>query len=180
MAIDSPWGEVRMRVLVVRHGLAGDRDEFAFTGRPDSERPLTKDGREKMKKAASGLTRVVDALDLVATSPLVRAVQTAEIVADVFGGMDLTICDELSPERSPDDVLPWLRGHDRDVSLALVGHEPHLGFLVGLLLTGRHESFVELKKGAAVLLEFEDPPAPGGATLLWALPPGVLRRLRKS
>lgn len=166
-----------MKVLVIRHAIAGDRDEYAFTGRPDAERPLTKQGREKMKRAAAGLVTVVERLGLIATSPLVRAVQTAEIVADEYGGMDLTIVNELAPERAPADLLPWLRSHEPDASIAVVGHEPHLGFLVGWLLTGRHESFVELKKGAAVLLEFDDPPAAGNATLLWALPPGVLRKL---
>jgi len=168
-----------MRLLVIRHGVAGDRDEFAFTGRPDSERPLTKEGRAKMKRAAAGLGLIVDELNLVATSPEVRAVQTAEIVADAFGGMELTIVDELAPERAPDDLLPWLRSHEHDTTLAVVGHGPHVGFLVGWLLTGRHESFFEMKKGAAAMLEFEDPPAPGAARLLWALAPSHLRKLRK-
>jgi phosphohistidine phosphatase len=169
-----------MRLLVIRHGLAGDREEFAFTGRPDSERPLTKEGRVKMKRSASGLARIVPELDLIATSPLVRAVQTAEIVADAFGGMDLTIVDELSPEHAADDMLPWVRSHDPGTVIGVVGHEPHLGFLVGWLLTGRHESFVELKKGAACMLAFDDPPAAGGATLEWLLQPGHLRTLRKA
>ncbi|HEU4556598.1 MAG TPA: phosphohistidine phosphatase SixA [Longimicrobium sp.] len=169
-----------MQLLVIRHGLAGDRDEFAFTGRPDSERPLTREGRVKMRRGAMGLRSILADLDLVATSPLVRAVQTAEVVADVFGGMQITTVDQLSPDHAPDDMLPWLRSHDPGTTIAVIGHEPHLGFLVGWLLTGRHESFVELKKGAAVLLEFDDPPSAGGATLLWALPPGHLRKLRKA
>lgn len=169
-----------MRLLVIRHGLAGDREEFAFTGRPDSERPLTKEGRVKMKRSAAGLAKIVPELDLIATSPLVRAVQTAEVVADAFGGMDLTIVDELSPEHAPDDLLPWLRSHDPGTVIAAVGHDPHLGFLVGWLLTGRHESFVELKKGAACMLAFDDPPAAGAATLEWAMQPGQLRTLRKA
>ena len=170
-----------MRLLVIRHGLAGDRDEFAFTGRPDAERPLTKDGRAKMKRAASGLRLIVDELSLVATSPLVRAVQTAEIVAEAFGVAEPTVVEELSEERSTDDLLPWLRSQEPDTTVAVVGHNPHLGFLVGWLLTGRHENFVELKKGAAVMLQFEDPdpPSPGTATLLWSLAPAHLRKLRK-
>lgn len=168
-----------MRLLVIRHGLAGDRDEFAFTGRPDAERPLTKEGREKMREAAAGLARIAGGVDLVATSPLTRAVQTAEIVADAMGGMDLTIIDALAPEHAPDDLLPWLRSHDADATIAVVGHDPHLSFLVGWLLTGRHEGFVRIKKGAALLLDFEDPPAAGGATLLWALAPKHLRLLRQ-
>ena len=168
-----------MRLLVIRHGVAGDRDEFAFTGRPDAERPLTRDGRAKMKRAAAGLRLIVDELNLVATSPLVRAVQTAEIVADAFGGMELTIIDQLAPERAPDDLLPWLRSHEHDTTIAAVGHDPHVGFLVGWLLTGRHENFMEMKKGAAVMLEFEDSPTAGTARLLWSLAPGHLRKLRK-
>jgi phosphohistidine phosphatase len=182
-AIPSPVGkgELTMRLLVIRHGLAGDRDEFAFTGRPDAERPLTKDGRVKMKRAASGLRLIVDELTLVATSPLVRAVQTAEIVAAAFGELEPVVIDELVPERSTDDLLPWLRAQEPDTTVAVVGHDPHLGFLAGWLLTGRHENFVELKKGGALMLQFEDPdpPTPGTATLLWSLQPGHLRKLRK-
>ena len=168
-----------MRLLVIRHAIAEDREEFAFSGRPDAERPLTKDGRSRMRRAAEGIAIEVDRIEVLATSPLLRAVQTAEIVADEYGGMDLTVLGELVPESRPDDLLPWLRALDGDETAAVVGHEPHLGFLVGWLLTGRHESFVELKKGCAVLLEFDDPPAPGNATLVWALAPGQLRRLKK-
>jgi phosphohistidine phosphatase len=170
-----------MRLLVIRHGLAGDRDEFAFTGRPDAERPLTKEGRMKMKRAASGLRLIVDELNVLATSPLVRAAQTAEIVAEAFGVAETAVVDELAEERSPDDLLPWLRAQEPDTTVAVVGHNPHLGFLVGWLLTGRHENFVELKKGAAVMLQFEDPdpPNPGAAVLLWSLAPNHLRKLRK-
>lgn len=168
-----------MRLLVIRHGVAGDRDEFAFTGRPDAERPLTKEGREKMKRAAAGLVSLVSDVDLIATSPLVRAVQTAEIVADAWGGRDLVTVDELSPERPADDLLPWLRSHDPEATIAVVGHEPHLSFLIGWLVTGRHENFVDLKKGGTVMIEFDDPPAAGAAMLLWALQPGHLRRLRR-
>ncbi|HEX9939039.1 MAG TPA: histidine phosphatase family protein [Longimicrobium sp.] len=169
-----------MQLLVIRHGLAGDRDEFAFTGRPDSERPLTREGKVKMRRAAGGLHSIVSDLDLLATSPLVRAVQSAEVVADVFGGMPITTVDQLSPDHAPDDLLPWLRSHDPGTTIAIVGHEPHLGFLIGWLLTGRHESFVELKKGGAALLEFDDPPSAGGATLLWSLTANQLRTLRKA
>jgi phosphohistidine phosphatase len=170
-----------MRLLVIRHGLAGDRDEFSFTGRPDAERPLTKEGRMKMKRAATGLRLIVDELNVIATSPLVRAAQTAELVAEAFGMEGPTLVEELSEERSPDDLLPWLRAQEPDTTVAIVGHNPHLGFLVGWLLTGRHENFVELKKGAALMLQFEDPdpPTPGTAVLLWSLAPGHLRRLRK-
>lgn len=169
-----------MRLLVIRHAIAEDREAFAFTGQPDSERPLTREGRTKMRRAAGGIASLVPNLETLATSPLVRAMQTAAIVADEYGGdLEPVLVGELSPEYPPDDLLPWLRSVDHDATVAVVGHEPHLGFLVGWLLTGRHESFVELKKGAACFLEFDDPPAPGNGTLLWSLAPGHLRSLRK-
>lgn len=169
-----------MKLLVIRHAIAEDREEWAFSGKPDAERPLTKEGREKMQRAARGLREVMPRLDLLATSPLARALQTAEIVADEYGGMELTIVEELSPENAVDVLLPWLRAHEADTTVAVVGHEPYLGFLVGWLLTGRHESFVEMKKGAACLLEFDDPPAAGNATMIWSMAPAQLRALRKA
>ena len=169
-----------MKLLVIRHAIAEERDEFAFTGRPDSERPLTKEGRDRMRRAAAGLAEVVERIDVLATSPWTRAAQTADIVAAAYGGIDVAPVEELTAEHAPDDLLPWLREQGDESTVAIVGHEPHLGFLVGWLLTGRHESFVELKKGAACLLSFDDPPAPGNATLLWALAPAQLRALRKA
>ena len=169
-----------MQLLVIRHAVAEDRDHWAFSGHPDAERPLTGDGKRRMKRGAAGLRGVVPRLDTLATSPLVRARDTAAIVAREYGGMEVETLPELAPERGADDLLPWLRNRAPDDCVAIVGHEPGLGFLVGWLLTGRHETFVELKKGAACLLEFDDPPAAGNATLVWALAPAHLRKLERS
>ena len=166
-----------MQLLIIRHAIAEERDDWGYTGRPDSERPLTGEGRRKMKRGAAGLRTLVPRLDSLASSPLERARDTAALVAREYGGVEVEILPELAPDRVADDLLPWLRGRDPGGCAAVVGHEPSLGCLVGWLLTGRHESFVELKKGAACLLEFDDPPAAGNATLLWSLAPGQLRRL---
>jgi phosphohistidine phosphatase len=169
-----------MKLLVVRHAVAQEREEFAATGRPDDLRPLTDGGRRRMRRGARGLRRLVPHLDVLASSPLTRAMQTAEIVAEAYHGMEVTAVAELAPEAVPDALVPWLGGVPPTSTVAVVGHEPHLGFLLGWLLTGRHASFVELKKGGACLLEFEDPPAAGGATLLWCAPPKQLRALRRA
>ena len=78
-----------MQVLVVRHAIAEQREEFAPTGKDDSQRPLTHDGRRKMRRGAVGLRAVVPAIDVLATSPLLRAVQTAEILAAVYNGRNM-------------------------------------------------------------------------------------------
>ncbi len=169
-----------MKLLVIRHGPAGKREAWAQeTDAPDDLRPLSKGGRKKTRRAARGLAEEVGSLDVLATSPLVRAAETATIVADAFGGMEHESLDALRPERRPDELLAWLRGHDPGATAAVVGHDPHLGFLAGWLLTGRSDAFVELKKGAALLLEFDDPPSGGNAVLLWSLAPRHLRAFGK-
>src|SRR5882724_2462532 len=67
-----------VRLLVVRHAIAEDPAVFAATGRSDAERPLTEKGRRRMRRVARGLKKLVPAIDGLATSPLVRAVETAE------------------------------------------------------------------------------------------------------
>ena len=166
-----------MRLLVIRHGIAEDRDAFAATGKPDELRPLTNEGRKKMRRAAAGLTEIVGRIDVLAASPLTRAAQTAEIVAMEYGEPPIETVDALAPDRRPDELLPWLRARDPGTVAAVVGHEPHLGFLVGWLLTGRNDSFVEMKKGGAALLQFDDAPTGGNALLRWSVPPKLLRML---
>jgi len=166
-----------MNLLIIRHAVAADREKFAATGQPDHLRPITDRGRSRMRRGARGLRRTVRRIDVLASSPAVRCVQTAEILARAFGGRDIVQLPELSPEQRPEEMLGWLRSQDPGATVAVVGHEPHLGFLVGWLLSGLSDSFVEMKKGCACLLTFEDPPAGGNAVLAWHLPPRQLRRL---
>ena len=168
-----------MQLLVIRHAIAEDREEFAVTGQDDDLRPLTRDGRRRMRRAARGLREVVPRLGLLATSPLVRAVQTAEVLADAYELDAWETWPELSPGVHPSMLVERLRSLRVDGGpVAVVGHEPDLGELASWLLSGRTPSFVELKKGPACLLEFEGPPDPDRARLLWLLAPGQLRRLR--
>src|SRR6185369_8303969 len=114
-----------MKLLVIRHGIAEDRDDWARTGEPDETRPLTDKGRDRMQDNVRGLSRVVGQIQVLATSPLTRAVETAEIVAGRFGGSPV-VRDELIPERPVSSVLAWLQGLGDVNVAAIVGHEPHL------------------------------------------------------
>src|SRR5687768_14755640 len=163
-----------MKLLVIRHAIAEDKDEFAKTGKDDRERPLTKPGERKMRKAAAGLKTIVDHIDIFASSPLVRAVQTAEIIRPAFGGIAFAQIAALEPETPVADVLQWLQLHPAGATVAIVGHEPQLGVLISWLLTGRENSFVQLRKGSASLLEFDEEIQAGSATLLWSLKPSQL------
>src|SRR5687768_9494137 len=139
---------MRVPLLVVRHAIAEEREEFARTGQEDSLRPLTAEGRKKMRRGADGLRTVVPAIDVLATSPLVRAVQTAEIVAEAYGGLEMVTVQELSPDSELPAFLRWLGTQASGRMVAIVGHEPHLSGLTSWLLTGRNRSFISLKKGA--------------------------------
>jgi phosphohistidine phosphatase len=173
-----------MNLLIIRHAIAEDKEAFAASGRSDDQRPLTESGREKMRRGAEGLRAVSPRIAVLASSPLVRARETAEIVAPVFKVPRVEIVEALRPERAFDDLVTWLRrrvppngDENSDLTVAVVGHEPHLGGLVTWLMTGSDQPRVNLKKGAACMLGFERAPGKGEAMLRWALAPSQLRLL---
>ncbi|HEY8196695.1 MAG TPA: phosphohistidine phosphatase SixA [Gemmatimonadales bacterium] len=167
-----------MKLVIIRHGPAGDSEEWKAEGRDDRLRPLTPEGRKEMQRVAPGLARVVPTIDVLATSPLTRAAETAEIVAQAYDSKAIVL-EALAPDRDPDEVVGWLQKHPIDHTVALVGHEPHLSTLVGYLLTGTRKSFIDLKKGGACRLDLPGAPQPGKGNLKWLLTPRELRRLEK-
>lgn len=167
-----------MELLVVRHAIAEDPEAFAETGKDDAERPLTEVGRRRFERGARGLHRLIDPVDLLATSALVRAVQTGELLAAACGISRVVRLRELAPDGAPIALLRWLHRQRARATVALVGHEPQLSHLVELLLSGRRSGFIALRKGGACLLDLGDAPEPGHAELRWLLTPAQLRRLR--
>jgi phosphohistidine phosphatase len=165
-----------VNVLIIRHGPAGDSAAWEAEGRDDRLRPLTAAGKKEMRKAAAGLSTLVRDVQLLATSPLARAVQTAEIVAAEYE-CEVVPLEALEPDHDTEDVVGWLRKQQSDLTVGLVGHEPQLSTLVGYLLTGKRASFLHLKKGGACLLEMTAPLQLCGGALEWLLTPRALRRL---
>ena len=168
-----------MQLLVIRHAAAEDKDEWSRSGKSDDERPLTSDGAKDMAKAAKGLRTLIPEVGLIASSPLARARQTAQIVASALGVNHVDVTDLLIPDAPFAGFTSWLVGQKEDETVAVVGHEPHLGILITWLLAGIEEARVEMKKGAACLIEFDGKPAKGKGVLRWCIPPGLLRRLGK-
>jgi phosphohistidine phosphatase len=168
-----------MQLLVIRHAIAEDKKVFAKTGRPDAERPLTRQGRTAMARVANGLRQRVRSIDVLAASPLVRAAQTASIVAKEYGGLSIDTVPALTPGSAPAPFAAWLRTQRDAETMAIVGHEPHLGMLLTWLISGRRDSHVTLEKGGACMLEIDGRPGARCATLEWLLPPDVLARLAK-
>ncbi len=165
-----------MLVYLLRHGIAVARGTVAW---PGDDRPLTDTGRVKMEKAARGIARVMDGVDLILTSPMRRAAETARIAADALGAEGkVEACDELAPGASFKGLMLQLAKRRRVRRVLLVGHEPDLGKIVSALL-GASGSMIEFKKGALCCIDLDAvPPGPGvQGTLLWHLTPGQLRRV---
>lgn len=165
-----------MKLLMIRHAIAEESEDFARTGKDDRLRPLTDEGRKKMKEGAKGLRELVPEIDLLATSPLTRAAQTGAILDSVYDGLDEVEIEELAPEATPEDFLRWLRQQKAE-TIAVVGHEPSLSLLLSWLLTGTERRIFSFRKGGACLLELPGEVGAGTATLQWALAPAQLREL---
>jgi phosphohistidine phosphatase len=153
-----------MEIWVLRHA----RAEKGGPATPDEQRALTPAARKRMRAAALAIARLDPRLDAILTSPLRRARQTAKPVARALNQEDdLIETGALAPEAGPREILREIeKGRSRRV--LLVGHMPHLGKLLGYLLTGRSNALIELKKGALARVEFEGetPKPPGTLTLL--------------
>ncbi len=131
-----------------------------------------------MKEGAKALRSLVPRLDALATSPLTRALQTAEILAKAYDQGEPITVDALAPGQRPPAVAPWLRTQVTRKTVAIVGHEPGLGSLASWLTAGSERSFLELGKGGACLLDLGERVDAGEAMLVWALRPSQLRALR--
>lgn len=164
------------RLLLIRHAIAEERGDFARTGRDDGERPLTDKGRARMRLAARGLRAQMDGIDLLASSPLVRATQTATIVSREFDDCPIREVEVLATGPA-DAFLSWYLTVADSGLVAVVGHEPYLGEWASWLLAGPSAGFFVFKKGGACLLEFPAGIEPGRAALRWHLAPAQLRAL---
>lgn len=166
-----------MKLLIIRHGKAAERSPLSLSVKKDAARALTESGRREMRKAAKGLRKLAPDIDVLAASPLVRAQETAEIVAKIFGIDDVLEQPLLTPGADAPAMLDWLEDQEPDATVALVGHEPDLGLLASWLLSGNGATFVTLRKGACALIEFDGKPVAGRGLLAWLLQPGQLRKL---
>jgi phosphohistidine phosphatase len=144
-----------MRLILIRHARAAKRETFAERGLDDAARPLTKKGAREMTRRARRLRREVESIDVLASSPLVRAAETASIVADAFGGVAVTTVASLAPGSTPETFARWLRRHASSNTVAAVGHEPELGILATWLVCGCAEPRIAFRKGGARVIEIE-------------------------
>lgn len=166
-----------MNLLIVRHAIAFERDAKRWPD--DRARPLRPEGISRARRAAAGLKHWADRPQLLLTSPLTRAKQTAEILTQNAEWPRAVECPALAPGEPPESALDALRGHGGSEVIAVVGHQPGLGELIAACLPGSAQAQAfELRKFGVALLSFEGVPRSGTATLRWLLAPKLLRALR--
>jgi phosphohistidine phosphatase len=166
-----------MMLYILRHAEA---EETAETG-GDEARKLTVHGKDRMSDAAAGMRAFGIKFDAIVTSPLVRAAETAGIVASAYSNSPPPqVLPALSGGVPPAEAVTALMPFARHDNVLIVGHEPQLSGLVSLLLTGSPDAMhLRLKKGACVALDVPRRFERGGAELRWMLTQRQLRRLRK-
>jgi phosphohistidine phosphatase len=161
-----------MRLVIVRHAIAAER---GAPGMSDDERPLTPEGKKRFRVAAKGLARILPRPDVVFTSPLIRARQTAEIAARAWGSIEPVALEALATG-DVDGLAEALSARKTEESVAIVGHEPHVSVLLARLLGSSQTDRFSFRKGGVALVDLPGRLEDGGQ-LLWFLPPKVLREL---
>jgi phosphohistidine phosphatase len=164
-----------VELYLVRHAIAAERGD---AWPDDSKRPLTSRGIARFRKEVDGLVALKVRLDLVLTSPLVRAKQTAEILSERLSSHPpIATADALAPGGAYASLLDELARHARRSRIALVGHEPGIGEFAGRL-AGTRTAF-EFKKGAVCCIDVDALPPARPGRLRWFATPGMLRALAK-
>ena len=167
-----------MELYLMRHGIAADRADGRWSR--DSERPLTEEGIAKMREIAKGLSAAGVAFDTIISSPLVRARETAGIVARVQGSaVEVEETAALAAgATSPAAVYAAIGKGSKDARILLVGHEPDLGLLAAALLGLPAASAIPFKKGGALRIDVGGMPPQEPGVLVWMLTPRLARSLR--
>jgi phosphohistidine phosphatase len=159
-----------MEIWLLRHAAAEDR---AASGR-DSDRTLTEDGHRRAREVARGLASLEPEIELVLTSPYWRARQTAEPAAQALKlSARLRETRALEPDRDPSEILEEIKAEGVE-SVLLVGHEPHLGALLGRLVAGAPGVEIAMKKASVARVVWS---GSGAGSLRALLPPKVLEKL---
>ncbi len=159
-----------MEIWLLRHASAEDR---ADSGK-DADRTLTEDGHKRAREVARGIAELEPGIQVVLTSPYARARQTADPVVRALHLQEkLRETQALEPSSDPEEILDEVRA-EKVEAILLVGHEPHLGALLGRLVAGRPGLEIPMRKAAAARLSWS---GSGAATLRALLPSKILARV---
>ena len=157
-----------MELYFLRHGIAAETSPDGN----DASRALTREGIEKMRDVARAMRKLNLRLDVVLSSPLVRAHETAQLVARELR-LGVQLADELTPGCDLPQLFTLLGGHRVAERVLLVGHEPDFSGMIAALTGGVR---VQMKKGGLARVDTDRLEA-GAGTLIWLMPPRVMRNV---
>jgi phosphohistidine phosphatase len=161
----------------MRHGLAVSRGSLRFSD--DARRPLVPEGKEKMREIGEGLRRMGFEVDWIVTSPLVRAAETAGIIAEsLASSAPVDVCEAMRPGGAPEDVLAYLAKRPNCRRVLVVGHEPDLSEMAARLIGAGSHANLAFKKGGCCMISFDEFPPKSPGQLVWWMTPRLLRKLR--
>jgi phosphohistidine phosphatase len=162
-----------MILYIIRHAWAEDRSEARWPD--DGLRPLTEAGHKRMARMADALARGSFAPTMIATSPLVRCLQTAETVAKQLPkGPTVVELNALAPGSDLESLIEWTEQEaKRHDEIAWVGHAPDVDQLAAILI-GDSQAAIHFSKGAVAAIAFDGPPVIGGGELRWLVTAKVL------
>ena len=156
-----------MEIYILRHGVAEDGQP----GQPDAERALTPDGRKKLRNVLRTAAAAGVAPSLILTSPYKRALQTAQLAAEILDYKgELLRTKALEPAAAPKSVWDEIRVHKDEAQILLSGHEPLFSRLTAYLV-GCPNLNVDFKKGALACVEIDRFPEEPHGVLRWMLTP---------
>ena len=160
-----------MNLYILRHGIATEPDARPFA--KDADRPLTPEGKRKLRQVAGAMEALELSFDLILSSPYLRARQTAEIIAEALKAhKKLELSDSLTPGGSARKLVDLLNHlQPPPESVLLVGHEPYLSGLISLLVAGDASFALVMKKGGLCKLSTGSLKPGRCATLEWLLRP---------
>jgi phosphohistidine phosphatase len=165
-----------MEIILIRHAKAETRDPNSWPD--DDQRPLTAEGRAEQRAAARAMKKMGIKFDFLVTSPLLRARETADIVAKAYRWSEPPqVADELGHDYAVGAVVKLLAKFPPDASVVLVGHEPDFSHLTGALVSKSGDLNIAVKKSGVVGIEFDGQAEAGKGELLFHLKPGHLRKL---
>ncbi len=162
-----------MHLYVLRHGEAEKRSDLQ-----DADRPLTEHGSAQAWSAGSVLLKVRAGIDMVISSPLVRARQTAEIVCMALGISGFDVSDALAPGADRRQLYTLLSGTSA-TTILLIGHEPQMSETVSELVSGRPQCEVAMGTCTLARLDLDRPAGPGRGTLRFLLPQDLIEELSR-
>ncbi|MDF1528745.1 MAG: histidine phosphatase family protein [Sedimenticola sp.] len=166
-----------MKIIIIRHAIAENPAAFARNCKDDTLRPLTGKGIKRVEQSRQGLKKLEPKAEYILSSTLVRAVQTADLIAELYPNATRQAIPQLNPGADPAKLTSLLSDLPQESTILLVGHEPDLSELISWYTNGSHFSFLQLKRGAACMLQFKAGPKAASAELIWLLPPKQLRSL---